>query len=136
MGGVLCILLFVLGTFLKGKLRVAADVGQSGALLEFRQFGFCGAQFVVDDADTFIDEVGAFLGHFILFGVGVLIIEYYQFLGEIGGSLYMGVLYTDGGNGTGIGYGGYGQTCPIACCCGSGGTDDSLQIDGLLRSRQ
>ena len=71
-----------------------------------------------------------------LFGVGVLIIEYYQFLGEIGGSLYMGVLYTDGGNGTGIGYGGYGQTCPIACCCGSGGTDDSLQIDGLLRSRQ
>ena len=30
-----------------GKLRVAADVGQSGALLEFRQFGFCGAQFVV-----------------------------------------------------------------------------------------
>lgn len=60
MGGVLCILLFILGTFLKGKLRVAADVGQSGALLEFRQFGFCGAQFVVDDADMFLDEVGAF----------------------------------------------------------------------------
>ena len=57
---------------------------------------------MVDDADTFLDEVGAFLGHFILFGVGILVVERYQLLGKIGSPLYVGILYTDGGDGAGV----------------------------------
>ena len=136
MGGVLCILLFIFGTFLQDQLCIAAEVGQPGTSLEIGQFIFSGAQLAVDDAYALFDEVGTFLCHFILLGIGVYIVERYQIIDEIDGPLCVCIFQTDGSNGAGFGGRLYRQGGAVANGYGSGPADGGFQLDGLDREWQ
>ena len=94
--------LFVFGVFLQGKLGIAGQVGQSRFLLEVRQLGFGAAQFLIDDADTVFDEVCRLLCHLVLLVVGILIVEGYQAVDKVGGTLSVGIFNGYLGDGGGF----------------------------------
>ena len=77
--------------FFQCEFRVAGQVGQSRLLLEVRQLGFGAAQFLIDDADTVFDEVCRLLCHLVLLVVGILIIEGYQAVDKVGGTLLVSI---------------------------------------------
>ena len=80
---VLHTLLVVFRVLLKGYLRVAADIRQTGALLEGGKLVLRIAQFTVDDFQTLLYELGSLGRHFVLVVVRILVIAFNQGIDEI-----------------------------------------------------
>ena len=102
LSGILGELLFVARSFLKCHLGITLQVGQSGTLLEVRQGIFGASQFLVDDGDTFFDELRRLLCHLVLFVVGILVIDFHQLVDEVYPPLLHFVLHADLGDGRGL----------------------------------
>ena len=139
LGSIFVELLLVTGSFLQSQLGIAGQVGQAGTLLEACQSIFCTTQFLINNGDTFFDELSRLLSYFVLFVVGILVIYIYQAIDEVHTALLDGILDIDLSNGGSLGSRGYAHVGTIAGCCCCRSADSSCegyrfsQSDGGIR---
>lgn len=129
---VLHALLLVLRVLLQDELCIAHQVGQPGALLEGGKPAFGRAQFLVDDAQTLLDELCRLLRHLVLLIVGILVVECHQAGDEVHGTQAVGVLHGKPGDGRGLRRGLHGEVFPVRLCHGYRRVDDGIQLHVVL----
>ena len=85
---------FSVGTFVTGLLTsrlagIGGDVYHTRPLLEAGQLAFGGTQFLVDDADTFIDKFGGLGGYLIFIVIAFFVVDFYQLVQEVYATGYL-----------------------------------------------
>ena len=100
---------FVSCLFSGGLAGIGRDVNHSCPLLEAGQLAFGGTQFLVDDADTLVDELGSLGGYFVLVVIAFLVIDFYQLVQEVYPTGHLAAGDGKQGHGGASSAGGYGE---------------------------
>ncbi|CDD52363.1 unknown [Bacteroides sp. CAG:875] len=88
---VFCVGTFIAGLFASSLGGIGCNIDYACPLLEAGQLAFGGTQFGIDDANAFVNKFGSFGGYLVFVVVAFFVIEFHQFVQEIGTASYLAV---------------------------------------------